>query len=61
MGDYILDAVLTSPDGSAYDCLAHFIEFSVTSSNQFGEGIVAMDNKWYLASEVNSDDGIEEK
>ena len=45
-GDYILDAVLTPPDGRAYDCLAHFIEFSVDSPNRYGEGLVAMENAW---------------
>lgn len=45
-GDYILDAVLSDPDGNAYDCLGHLIEFSVGSPYRLGAGIVAMENEW---------------
>ena len=47
-GDYILDAVITPPDGQAYDCLSHFIEFSVDSPSKYGDGLIAMENAWEL-------------
>ena len=45
-GEYILDAVLSDPEGNAYDCLGHLIEFSVGSPYSLGAGIVAMENEW---------------
>ena len=47
-GEYILEAVIRSPEGEDFDCLTHFIYFHVSAKYSFGSRPVAIENKWSL-------------
>lgn len=51
-GDYILEAVLRSPEGKDYDCLTHFIYFHVSAKNAYGSRPVAIENDWRLKGSI---------
>lgn len=51
-GDYILEAVLRSPEGKDYDCLTHFIYFHVSAKNAYGSRPVAIENDWKLKGSI---------